>query len=69
MRGLENIAHCGFWMLFKTRPEDALGLEEAKTMELNLTHGFNTARGGVDNNPKDHTPPVWWLEEESSDQK
>ena len=55
--------------VFKTRPEDALGLEEAKTMELKLTHGFNAARGGIDNNPNEHTPPAWWQEEDSSDQK
>ena len=46
--------------IHRTKLESALGLEEAKTMEYKLNYGFNSARGGVDNNPADHAPPGWW---------
>ena len=53
--------------IIKTTLENALGLEEAKTMELKLKYGFNSARGGVDNNPNDHIPPRWCLEQPEVD--
>jgi hypothetical protein len=53
--------------IIKTTLENALGLEEAKTMELKLTHGFNSSRGGVDNNPLDHEPPRWFLDHSGVD--
>ena len=49
--------------IFRTTIENALGLEEAKTMELKLTHCFNSTRGGTWNSPNDHAPPRWVLDQ------
>ncbi len=51
----------------KTTLENALGLEEAKTMELKLLHGWNSTRGGTWNAPHDHAPPRWFLEQSEVD--
>ena len=53
--------------IFKTTIENALGLEEAKTMELKLLHGFNSTRGGTWNSPNDHAPPRWFIEQSGVD--
>ena len=47
--------------IIRTTNESALGLEEAKTMELKLTYGWNSTRGGTWNAPHDHSPPGWFL--------
>ena len=49
--------------IIKTNLDNALGLEEAKTMELKLTYGWNSTRGGTWNAPNDHAPPRWFLEQ------
>ena len=51
----------------KTTLDNALGLEEAKTMELKLTYGWNSTRGGTWNAPHDHAPPKWFLEQSPVD--
>ena len=48
--------------IFKTTIDNALGLEEAKTMELKLKFGWNSTRGGTWNAPHDHAAPRWFLE-------
>ncbi len=53
--------------IIKTTIENALGLEEAKTMELKLTLGINSSRGGVVNNPLAHEPPRWFLDHSGVD--
>ena len=53
--------------IFRTTIENALGLEEAKTMELKLLHGFNSTRGGTWNAPHDHAPPRWFIEQSGVD--
>ena len=45
---------------FRTTIDNALGLEEAKTMELKLKYGWNSTRGGTWNAPHDHAPPRWF---------
>ena len=47
---------------FRTTIDNALGLEEAKTMELKLKYGWNSTRGGTWNAPHDHAPPRWFKE-------
>ena len=47
--------------IIRTTKESALGLEEAKTMELKLAYGWNSTRGGTWNAPHDHSPPGWFL--------
>ena len=49
--------------IIKTTIENALGLEEAKTMELKLRFGWNSTRGGTWNAPHDHPPPKWFKDE------
>ncbi len=49
--------------IFRTTLDNALGLEEAKTMELKLLHGWNSTRGGTWNAPHDHAPPRWFVEQ------
>ena len=53
--------------VIKTNIDNALGLEEAKTMELKLTYGWNSTRGGTWNSPNDHAPPRWFLEQSRVD--
>ena len=53
--------------ILKFTLECALGLEEAKTMELKLIHGFNSTRGGTWNAPHDHAPPKWFIEDSEVD--
>ena len=53
--------------VFKTTLDNALGLEEAKTMELKLRFGWNAARGGTWNAPHDHAPPRGFLEQPEVD--
>ena len=52
---------------YKTTIENALGLEEAKTMELKLTYGWNSTRGGTWNSPDDHAPPRWFIDQPGVD--
>ena len=52
---------------FRTTIDNALGLEEAKTMELKLKYGWNSTRGGTWNAPHDHAPPRWFLEQPEVD--
>ena len=49
--------------VIRTTEANALGLEEAKTIEYKLKYGFNSTRGGQDNNPKEHSAPHWWVED------
>ena len=49
--------------VIRTTEANALGLEEAITIEYKLKYGFNSTRGGQDNNPKEHAAPHWWVEE------
>ena len=53
--------------IIKTTIENALGLEEAKTMELKLRFGWNSTRGGTWNAPHDHPPPKWFLDQPEVD--
>ena len=53
--------------IIKTSLDNALGLEEAKTMQLKLTYGWNSTRGGTWNAPNDHAPPRWFLEQSPVD--
>ena len=53
--------------IFRTTLDSALGLEEAKTMELKLIHGWNSTRGGTWNAPHDHDPPRWFVEQSGVD--
>ena len=48
--------------IIRTTLDNALGLEEAKTMELKLTYGWNSTRGGTWNAPNDHAPPNWFID-------
>ena len=49
--------------IIRTTLDNALGLEEAKTMELKLTYGWSSTRGGTWNSPNDHAPPSWFIDE------
>ena len=53
--------------IYKTNIESALGLEEAKTMELKLKYGWNSSRGGTWNAPHDHAPPRWFTDQPGVD--